>query len=384
MIYLNSASTSKPDKKVLEDFMWCAENYWHNPSDVSQPGINTKNIIKNAQEQIAASINANPEEIIFTSGGSESNNWAIKGFLDKYTGVKTIITTEIEHPSVYNTCQYLIKKGYEVIYVPVDMYGRVDVYELEEIISEHLFSFVSIMMSNNEIGSINPIKEISNVVHKYGGVLHVDAVQAFMHVPIDVEELGIDLMSTSFHKFGGLKGCGFLYIKNGVELSSLIHGGHQFDSKRAGTENVSMIYAMGNQVDRLSSDLNTYTDKIASVSDYMIHQVYDKCYDYCNVYLNGHPTKRLSNNLSFTFNGINASNLITLLEMKDIYVSAGSACSAGTPEPSRVLKAIGLTDEEAFSTIRVSISSDITVTNVDEFVDILVECIQSLQILQTN
>ena len=384
MIYLNSASTNKPDKEVLEDFMFCAENYWHNPSDISQTGVDAKNIIRKAQKQIADSINAKPEEIIFTSGGSESNNWAIKGYLDKYPAVKTIITTNIEHPSVYNVCKYFSNKNYKVIYVPLDIYGRVDVEKLEHLIKSNaiLFPFVSIMMANNEIGTINPIKEIAEVVHKYKGVLHVDAVQSFMHSPIDVEEFGIDMMSTSFHKFGGLKGGGFLYIRNGIEITPLIHGGHQFDSKRAGTENVPMIYAMGNQVERLKAGLTNRLSKTLVAQNYIVHEVYKKCKEYCNVYLNGHPTERIANNLSFTFIGINASNLIALLEMNGIYVSAGSACSSGDKVPSRILQAIGLTDEEAFSTIRVTITHETTVEDVDKFVDILVECIQNLKIFE--
>lgn len=382
MIYFNTASTTKPDRNVLNDFMWCAENYWHNPSDVSQEGLNAKKLIKKAQKQIANSINAKPEEIIFTSGGSESNNWAIKGYLDRYPGTRTIITTEIEHPSVRNSCLYFIGKGYHVMYSPIDKYGQVNVDKLENIISaDGLFPFVSIMMANNEIGTLNNIAAISKVVHRYGGVLHVDAVQAFMHTYIDVKELGIDMMSTSFHKFGGFKGCGFLYVKNGIELSPLIHGGSQFDSKRAGTENIPMIYAMGNQVERLNDDMFVLLERTKKISKYMINQVYDRCGDLCEVYLNGHPSKRIHNNLSFTFNGINANNLITLLELKGIYVSAGSACCAGDPTPSKVLKAIGLSDEEAFSTIRVSIDYKTTTEDVDRFVDALIECIKSLKIL---
>ena len=380
MIYFNTASTTKPEKDVLEDFMWCAENCWHNPSDVSQEGLNAKNIIRNAQEKIAKVINANPEEIIFTSGASESNNWAIKGYLDRYPGVRTIITTNIEHPSVRNSCRYFVERGYKFAYAPIDKYGRVDVHKLEDVIADNgLFPLVSIMMANNEIGSINDIAAISKVVNKYGGTIHVDAVQAFMHTDIDVEKLGIDMMSTSFHKFGGFKGCGFLYIKNGIELTPLIHGGHQFDFKRSGTENVPMIYSMGNHVERLNDDLDVYIDRTISTHNYMIQEIYEKCEEYCHVRLNGHPKKRIANNLSFTFEGINASNLITLLELKGIYVSAGSACCSGEATPSRVLKAIGLNDKEAFSTIRVSITHETTMDEVDEFVDALVECIKSLK-----
>lgn len=379
-VYLNCASTTKPDKSVLNDFIWCAENCWHNPSDLSEESLAAKEIITNAQKQIADSINAQPEEIIFTSGGSESNNWAIKGYLDRYRGVTNIITTEIEHPSVYNTCQYLKKKGYKLVYAPVNTYGQVDIVKLENLIvnKSYIFPFVSIMMTNNEIGTINNIAEISKVVHRYGGILHVDAVQAYMHTPIDVQELRIDLMSTSFHKFGGFKGSGFLYVKNGIELTPLIHGGHQFNSKRAGTENIPIIYAMGNQVERLNKHLGVSMKYIKELYDYLIIQVYDKCND-CAVYLNGHPSERLYNNINFTFEGIDSHTLIALLESEDIYVSAGSACCAGDMTPSRVLKAIGLSDNDAFSTIRISINEKVTKKDIDYFVEKLAECIKSMQ-----
>lgn len=380
-IYLNNASTTKPDKEVLNDFMWCAENVWHNPSDISDEALNAREIIKNAQKQIANVINAQPKEIIFTSGGSESNNLAIKGFLDRYSGVKIIITTEIEHSSVYNTCQYMEKHKCKVYYAPVDSYGIVSPTGLERLIVENdlLYPFVSIMFANNEIGTVQPIKEIAKIVHRYGGIIHVDAVQAFMHTSIDVEDLGIDMMSVSFHKFGGFKNCGFLYVKEGVELTPLIHGGHQFDSKRAGTENVPMIYAMGNQAERLNDDLDVHYGRMIHIHNHIIQEVYERCDDLCEVQLNGHPKKRLPNNLSFTFKGIDASRLIALLELKGIYVSAGSACSSGANTPSRILKAIGLTDEEAFSTIRISINENTTIEEIDVFVDALVECIKSLQ-----
>ena len=383
MVYLNNASTTEINKDVIKDFMWCAKNIWHNPSDVSQEGFNSKNIIKEAQIKIASVINANPEEIVFTSGASEANNWAIKGYLDRHPGVKTIITTKTEHPSVLNTCRYMESKGYKVYYAPVDNYGRVNIQKLKDMIVNNnlLNSFVSIMMANNEIGSLNDIETISKVVHKYGCVLHVDAVQAFMHTEIDVDKIGVDMMSTSFHKFGGFKNCGFLYIKNGIELTPLIHGGSQFDNKRAGTENIPMIYAIGNHIQRLNDDMFVILERTKRISKYIINQVYDRCGDLCNVYLNGHPSKKIHNNLSFTFEGINASNLITLLELREIYVSAGSACCSGEKTPSRVLKAIGLSNEEAFSTIRVSINHNTTMDEVDEFVDALVECIESLKIM---
>lgn len=380
MIYLNTNSTTKPDKEVLDDFMWCAENCWYNPSDINSGGLNAKDIIETAQKQIATSINAEPGEIVFTSGGSESNNWAIKGYMDRYPGVKTIITTEIEHPSVYNTCQYLKGKGYNIVYTPIDDFtGKVNVDKLEDLIADNclMFSLVSIMMANNEIGTINDIKEIARVVHKYGCTLHVDAVQAYMHTKIDVKELGIDMMSTSFHKLGGLKGCGFLYVKDGIELTPLVHGGKQFNYRRSGTENVPAIYAFGHQVERKMINLENHIVQMTSLRDYMYRNIWNKCEG--QVFLNGDNCNRLPGNLSLTFPGIDADILIALLDLKAIDISAGSACCAGTKTPSRVLKTIGLSDEEAFNTIRVSLDHNITREEIDLFVDELDECIKSLK-----
>ena len=383
-IYLNNASTTKPDKEVLRDFMWCAETYWHNPSDVSDGGLEARDVIKTAQTQIACAIHSKPEEIIFTSGGSESNNWAIKGFLDKNKDYKTIITTKIEHSSVYNTCQYMEKHGCKVLYAGVDRYGKVDARNLEKLIKDKNITkpFVSIMFANNEIGTIQDIKKISEIVHKYNGVIHCDAVQAFLHTEIDVKDLGIDMMSTSFHKFGGFKNCGFLYVKNGIELTPLIHGGHQFDSKRAGTENVPMIYAMGNQVQRYNYDIDIFKERIKELFDYTMFRIYDRCCFDCDINLNGSPYYRMFNNISLTFSGINASRLISLLELRGICVSAGSACNAGEKTPSRTLKAIGLSNEEAFSTIRISLNKDTTKDEIDYFVNALYESIRSLQIFE--
>jgi cysteine desulfurase len=384
MIYLNTNSTTKPSKQVLKDFMWCAENVWANPSDISTDGMKAKQIIRKAQEQIAEYIGAKPEEIVFTSGASESNNWAIKGFLDANNMFDCIITTKIEHPSVYNTCKYLEDKAwYRVEYAPVDKTGKVDIDKFRRLISflsERYFCLVSIMMGNNEIGSLNRIKEIARITHANQGYLHVDAVQTFGHIPINVEEMGIDLMSVSFHKFGGLKNCGFLYIKEGLNIAPLIHGGNQFDGRRAGTENVPAIYALGNKVERMN--INNVNESLKTVRDYLYIGITEELNDLCNVRLNGASLdKRLCNILSLTFEGINAEALITLLDEKGMCVSEGSACSAGEKKPSRVLKAIGLSDEASFSTVRISVGEDTTFDDCDEFVKALVECIKILRMI---
>ena len=237
---------------------------------------------------------------------------------------------------------------------------------------------VSIMFANNEIGTVQPIKQIAEIVHIHDGILHVDAVQAFGQIPINVKEMEIDMMSVSFHKFGGFKNCGFLYVNEGIELIPLIHGGHQFNGRRAGTENVPMIYAMGNQVERMSKQkYQSY-----KLIDYLFNEIDELSRD-LNIggKLNGDEFRRLPNNLSLTFRGINAEALITLLDMKGVQVSAGSACCSGDKHPSRVLKAIGLSNEEAFSTIRISLGKDTTKEECDEFVRILGECLESLKMV---
>lgn len=384
MIYLNNASTTKIDKKVLDDFIYATNTHWENPSDVSQGGLDAKNIIKDAQRKVAKSINAKEDEIIFVSSASESNNWAIKGYVDHYD-VDIIITTEIEHASVYNSCLFCRDRGCKLIYIPVDAFGVINLSCLKDIVDQcsrdNQEVLVSIMFANNEIGTIQPIKEISKIVHDAGYKLHVDAVQAYMHTKIDVEELGIDMLSTSFHKFGGFKGSGFLYVKDDIVLTPLIHGGNQFESRRSGTENVPMIFAMGNHVERINMCLEWIEKKLTYYRDKLLINIYDRCRGLCDVYINGDPSQRLCNNLSLTFKGIDAQQLIAILEEKEIYVSAGSACSAGDNKPSRVLKAIGLSDEEAFSTIRMSIDLDCNDCMIDEFVDALVECIEMLKMM---
>lgn len=379
-VYLNTASTTQPTQEVIDDINFYLRKNWSNPSDISQNGIHAKGDITYARIQIAKAIGASGDEIFFTSSGSESNNWALKGILDAYPEINTIITTTIEHPSVYNTCKYLEKKGYRVKYLTVDCYGFINLTELENLLKcSRDICLVSIMFANNEIGTIQPIKKIAEIVHKYNGILHVDAVQAFMHTRINVKELDIDLISVSGHKINCPKGIGFLYKRKDLDITPLIHGGKQEMNLRGGTENVPYICAMGNQVEKLSDDLDVYLEKTKNICDYIIQEVYEKCEDYCNVYLNGHLKKRIWNNLSFTFEGINAEQLTTLLDLQGIQVSTGSACSSGDKIPSRVLKAIGLSDKDAFSTIRVSFDYNTTREMVDEFVIALVEYIKSLQ-----
>ena len=381
-MYLDNAATTKPSKEVIADITWCLENVWANPSSIHTPGLEARKLLEESREKVARYIGADPEEIIFTSSGSESNNLAIKGFLKENNMYDCIITTQVEHPSVYNTCMYLFENEfYKIGFAPVGKTGRVNIAKFKQLISElsyFNYCFVSIMLANNEVGSINDIKKIAEIVHHHKGILHVDATQAIGQIPVDVKELDCDLLTFSSHKVGVPRGTGVLYKKKDIHISPIIHGGHQESSLHAGTENLANIYAFGNQLERLSK--KEYPSNATRI------YLYNKICETCNkikidVQLNGDLIDRLPNNISLTFKGINAETLITLLDMRDIQVSAGSACSSGTKEPSRTLKAIGLSDDDAYSTVRISLCADTTYEECDEFVDILGQCLASLKMI---
>ena len=382
-MYFDNAATTKSSKEVISDITWCLENVWANPSSIHTPGIEARKLLEESREKVAKFIGAEPEEIIFTASGSESNNLAIKGFLKENNIYDCIITTQVEHPSVYNTCMYLFEKEfYKIGFASVGKTGRVNIAKFKQLISElsyFNYCFVSIMLANNEVGSINDIKKIAEIVHHHKGILHVDATQAIGQIPVDVKEFGCDLLTFSSHKLGVPRGTGVLYKKKDIHISPIIHGGHQEHSLHAGTENLVNIYALGKQLERLSN--KEYPSSTTRI------YLYNKICETCNkikidVQLNGDLIDRLPNNLSLTFKGINAEALITLLDMRNIQVSAGSACSSGTKEPSRILKVIGLSDEEAYSTVRISISADTTTKECDEFVRILGECLEIVKMVE--
>jgi len=379
MIYFDNAATTKVNEEVIADIIEALKNDWANPSSISEQGMEVKRKIEYARKQIADYINAEPEEIIFTASGSEANNLAIKGFLDANPSYRTILTTEIEHPSVYNTCMDLNKKGYRVDFVPVNNSGKIKYFDFSDFLSIDIIFFVTVMLANNELGTIQSIKLLAEETHKHNGIIHTDATQAFGKIPIDVKMLDVDLMSVGLHKCGLPKGIGFLYKKKDIPLSPIIHGGHQEMNMRAGTENIAYIIAAGKQVERMSKKgYQNYT-----VINYLYNKIFDTLIDDYNFLYNGviAPYNTLPNLLSLTFPGVNAEVLITLLNMKGVCVSAGSACCSGEKTPSRVLKAIGLTDEEAFSTIRISIGEDTTTEECNEFVRILGECLKELIIM---
>lgn len=376
-IYLDNAATTKPTQQVIDDFVYVSQNYWYNPSSIYQKAIDTRSLLEHAREQCAKSINADPEEIIFTSGGSEGNSMLIKGIISYYED-PVFFYTDLEHPSVIRNLDNL--NVYNRIRINVDNEGKIDPLELDNVLSliGEGYNFVYVQMANNEIGTIQDIKSISEVAHRHHAKVIVDAVQAYMHIPIDVEELGIDMMIVSGHKFGALKGTGFVYIKNGngLKVNPLIEGGHQEIDMRAGTENVAGIYAMGNRVEHLSSHMET--ENIRKISKKLESRIYEGCREFCNMHSNGaEDTKwRLPNNISITFRGKSATNIVTLLSEYGVCVSAGSACSSGDPTPSKTLKAIGLSNEDALSTVRMTVGSDITDEDIDYIAKLLVTVLQ--------
>ena len=379
-MYFDNAATTMPTEEVIADIVWCLENVWANPSSIHTPGLGAKVVLENSREKVARYINAEPDEIIFTSSGSEANNLAIKGFLSANKMYECIITSQAEHTSVYNTCMHLFENEfYKIGFAPLDSNGAINVARFKQLMSELSYAdycFVSIMMANNEIGTINDIRKIADITHHHAGIIHTDATQIIGQVPVDVKDLGCDMLTFSSHKLGLPRGTGVLYKKRGIDLSPIIHGGHQENGLVAGTENLANIYALGNQLERLSK--RGYPS--SEIRDYLYGKICEKCKELnIETQLNGDFIDRLPNNLSLTFKGINAETLITLLDIRGIQVSAGSACSSGERTPSRVLKAIGLSDEAAFSTIRISICSTTTVEECNKFVNVLGECLTTLK-----
>ena len=380
MIYLDNAATTQVAPKVIEDITE-ALHWYGNPSSAHEMGYKARQIVEDARKKIAKSINAEPEEIIFTSGGSEANNMALKGIVEMY-GIDSILTTEIEHPSISKTVSYLTFGSSfdmvdEKIYIPVDSAGRIKLQAFKDLLEKRYRCYcganlVAISMANNEIGTIQPIKEMTEILRKYAGFIHVDAVQAFPHMQIDVKDLGIDTMAVSGHKFGCPKGIGFLYKRKGLDLEPLIHGGHQENGMRAGTENLPYIYAMGNQIERLM-----YDDTKAIAAEALWKTLVSFCQDNCELQLNGTQDfyNRIDRVLNITFKNVDADVLITLLSDRGIYVSAGAACCSGEKTPSKVLKAIGLSDEDAFSTLRISWNMNIEYESLIRFAHILADCL---------
>ncbi len=339
LIYFDHAATTPVKKEVLDEMLpYFSENYG-NPSSIYSIGRRNKKAIDVARTRVAKAIGCSEKEIYFTSCGSESDNLAIKGVAkaNKEKG-KHIITSKIEHPAVLNTCKTLEKEGYEITYLDVDENGLIDLEELKNAIKDTTI-LITIMFANNEIGTIQPIKQISEIAKEKNIIFHTDCVQAVGNVDIKVDELGIDLLSMSAHKFYGPKGVGALYVRNGVEFEKIQDGGHQERDKRAGTENVAGIVGLGKAIEIANNNLENYNSKLLKLKNYFMREITEQ---FPNVKINGDLKHRLPGNINISFPGVDAEELLLKLDSIGIYASAGSACSSGSQEPSHVLKAIGL------------------------------------------
>jgi len=376
LIYLDNAATTKVAPEVVEAMLpYFTENYG-NPSSVYSFASKNKEAITKQREIIAEALGAKSEEIYFTAGGSESDNWALKATAEAYKNKGNhIITTKIEHHAILHTGEYLEKNGYEVTYLDVDENGVVKLEDLKAAIRPTTI-LISVMFANNEIGTIQPIKEIGEIAHANGILFHTDAVQAFGQVAINVDEYNIDMLSASGHKLNGPKGIGFLYIRKGLKLKSFVHGGAQERKRRAGTENVPGIIGLGVATARAMRTLEERTAKEVELRDYLIGRIKNEI-PYCK--LNGHETKRLPNNVNFSFQFIEGESLLIMLDMKGICASSGSACTSGSLNPSHVLMAIGLPHEIAHGSLRLTLSEETTKEDIDYVVDTLKEIVANLR-----
>ena len=376
LLYLDNAATTKTAPEVVDAMLPYFTEHYGNPSSVYSFSSGNKEMISKQREAIADTLGASANEIYFTAGGSESDNWALKATAEAYAGKGNhIITTKIEHHAILHTAQYLEKRGFEVTYVDVDEDGKVKLDELKAAIRPTTI-LISVMFANNEIGTIQPIKEIGEIAKEHGILFHTDAVQAYGQLPINVDECHIDMLSASGHKFNGPKGIGFLYIRKGVKIRSFVHGGAQERKRRAGTENVPGIVGIGTAAKRAA---NTREERVAreiEVRDYLIDRVLKEI-PYCR--LNGHRTDRLPNNANFSFRFVEGESLLIMLDMKGICASSGSACTSGSLDPSHVLLAIGLPHEIAHGSLRLTINEEITKEDIDYVVDNLKEIVAHLR-----
>lgn len=375
-VYLDNAATTKVRPEVVEAMLPYFTEIYGNASAVYDFGQKCKQAMEDARETIAASIGTKAANIYFTAGGSESDNWALKGVAEAYGDKgKHIITTKIEHHAILHTCAYLEHQGYEVTYLDVDADGLVSPETLRQAIRPDTI-LISVMFANNEIGTIEPIAELGEIAHEHGIIFHTDAVQAYTQVPIDVEKMHIDLLSASGHKLNGPKGIGFLYIRQGLKVKSFIHGGAQERKRRAGTENVPGIVGLGKAVEIAMETMEERTAKESALRDYLIARIEEEI---PFAKLNGHRVKRLPNNVNFCFRFIEGESMLIMLDMAGICGSSGSACTSGSLDPSHVLLAIGLPHEIAHGSLRLTLGDENTKEQVDYVVDHLKEIVAKLR-----
>lgn len=365
IIYMDNAATTAVSQEALETMMPFFRENFGNPSTIYSVGRNAKKELEIARERVAKALGASPKEIFFTSCGTESDNWAIKGaaFEGLKKGKNHIITSKIEHHAVLHTVQYLEKKGFDVTYLDVDSQGLVNPKDVENAITGKT-ALVTIMYANNEIGTIEPIEEIGKICKDKGVLFHTDAVQAVGHVPIDVKKQNIDMLSLSAHKFHGPKGIGALYIRKGVRIETFMEGGAQESGKRAGTENTAEIAALGKAIETACTEIEEKNSKLIKKRDKLISELLK----IERSRLNGHREKRLPGNVNISFEGIEGESLLLLLDMAGICASSGSACTSGSLDPSHVLLAIGLPHEIAHGSLRLSLDE----SNTDEEIDFVI------------
>lgn len=375
-LYFDNAATTPVREEVLQEILPYFREYYGNASSVYAIAKESKKALEKARAQVAAAINAQPEEIYFTAGGSESDNTALRGVAEAYASKGNhIITTKIEHHAILHTAEYLEKHGAEVTYLNVDEYGKISLEELEKAIRPETV-LISVMFANNEIGTIQPIKEIGEIARKHGILFHTDAVQAVGHVPIDVEKMHIDLLSMSGHKLGAPKGIGALYIRKGVKVEPLIFGGAQEKKQRAGTENIPGIVGIGKAAELAVAEMEATTAKLVALRDKLIKGILENI-PYSR--LNGHPTDRLPGNCNISFSYIEGESLLLLLDALGIAASSGSACTSGSLDPSHVLMAIGLPHETAHGSLRLTMDRDNTEEEVDFILEKLPGIVQRLR-----
>lgn len=376
MIYLDNAATTQVYPEVLEAMNPYFTEYYGNPSSVYGFATKANQAVTDARAALADLIHAKAEEIYFTGGGSESDNWALKAVAEAYASKgKHIITTKIEHHAILHTCEYLEKKGYEITYLDVDAYGTVKLDALEAAIRPDTI-LISVMAANNEIGTVQPIAEIGEIAKAHGVLFHTDAVQAFGHIPIDVEAMHIDLLSASGHKIHGPKGIGLLYIRKGVKIRAFIHGGAQEKGKRAGTHNVPGIVGFAKAAELAKASLQERVAYETELRDYLIDRILAEV-PYCR--LNGERTKRLPNNAHFCFRYIEGESILILLDQFGVCASSGSACTSGSLDPSHVLLAIGLPHEIAHGSLRLTLSEKTTKEEIDYTIDVIRKTVERLR-----
>lgn len=378
MIYLDNAATTKTAPEVVEAMLPYFTQNFGNASSIYQLANISKKAMEEAREICAKALQCNSNNIYFTAGGTESDNWALKATFEAFSKKgKHIITSKIEHHAILHSCKNLEKMGARITYLDVDGTGKIDLEQLENAITPDTI-LISIMFANNEIGTIQPMKEIGQIAKKHDIIFHTDAVQAFGQIPISVEEYGIDLLSASSHKMNGPKGIGFLYIRQGLAIGAYFHGGAQERNRRAGTENIPAIVGFGTAVSMAMTNMEAKTKKVMMLRDYLIEQITQKI-PFCK--LNGHETDRLPGNVNISFEFIEGESLLIMLDMAGICASSGSACTSGSLDPSHVLLAIGLPHEKAHGSLRMTLNEENTIEELDIVINNIVRIVERLRMM---